>query len=234
MPYYIEKPHILVVDDDDRIRDLLKRFLVKQEYVVNTADSADQAKTILKHFHYDLIVLDVMMPGQDGFSYTEELRAQGNDIPIILLTAKGEVADRIDGLEYGADDYLTKPFEPKELLLRMQAVLRRAHKYKSPEQKKVKIGNWVYDRTNGSLSKDDTSISLTSTEKELSNILIQNANNPVSRYDLAEKMGLAGNERSIDVQITRLRKKLEDDSKSPEILKTVRGKGYLLRVDDVF
>lgn len=234
MPYYAEKTHILVVDDDDRIRDLLKRYLQRQDFVVSTAQSAIEAADILKHFSYDLMVLDVMMPGKDGIRYTEEIREQG-DLPVILLTAKGEVEDRLAGLSSGADDYLVKPFEPQELLLRIQAVLKRAQKYKVKSSKKVKIGPWVYDRDNKALSHEDNgqSVALTDSEGALCNILVEHANNPVSRYDIADKMGLSGNERSIDVQITRLRKKIEDDSRAPALLKTIRGKGYLLRVSDV-
>ncbi|MAS86760.1 MAG: DNA-binding response regulator [Micavibrio sp.] len=234
MPYYAEKPHILVIDDDDRIRDLLQRFLAKQDYVVSCAENAQQAKEILAGFEYDLLVLDVMMPGQSGFDFLVEMREKGSDLPVILLTAKGEPADRIEGLTIGADDYLVKPFEPKELLLRIQAILKRAHKYKASAQKDVRIGDWLYDREQGVLQKDDgENVALTNSEKQLCEMLIQKANNPVARYDLAEKLGLLENERSIDVQITRLRKKLGDDSKVPRYLKTVRGQGYLLRVDDV-
>ena len=234
MPYYAEKTHILVVDDDDRIRDLLKRYLQRQDFVVSTAQSAIEAADILKHFSYDLMVLDVMMPGKDGIRYTEEIREQ-SDLPVILLTAKGEVEDRLAGLSSGADDYLVKPFEPQELLLRIQAVLKRAQKYKVKSSKKVKIGPWVYDRDNKALSHEGNgqSVALTDSEGALCNILVEHANNPVSRYDIADKMGLSGNERSIDVQITRLRKKIEDDSRAPALLKTIRGKGYLLRVSDV-
>jgi two-component system phosphate regulon response regulator OmpR len=233
MLYHAEKTHILVVDDDDRIRDLLRRFLLKQDFIINTAEDAEHAKEILKKFHYDLIVLDVMMPGQDGYGLTQELREQGVDIPIILLTAKGEVEDRIEGLTAGSDDYIIKPFEPKELLLRIQAVLKRTQKYKKPDMKKLQIGGWVYDRENGVLNKGDETITLTDSERNLCNLLIQNANNPVSRHDLAEKLGFADNERSVDVQITRLRKKLQDTSKPSQILKTVRGEGYMLKVEDV-
>lgn len=234
MPYDAEKPHILVIDDDDRIRDLLQRFLAKQDYVVSCAENAAQAKEILAGFEYDLLVLDVMMPGQSGFDFLIEMREKGSDLPVILLTAKGESGDRIEGLTIGADDYLVKPFEPKELLLRIQAILKRAHKYKSSAQKDVRIGDWLYDREQGVLQKDDgENVALTNSEKQLCEMLIQKANNPVARYDLAEKLGLVENERSIDVQITRLRKKLGDDSKVPRYLKTVRGQGYLLRVDDV-
>ncbi|HCK32642.1 MAG: DNA-binding response regulator [Micavibrio sp.] len=234
MPYYAEKTHILVVDDDDRIRDLLKRYLQRQDFVVSTAQSAMEAEDVLKNFSYDLMVLDVMMPGKDGISYTEEIRKQ-SDLPVILLTAKGEVEDRLAGLSSGADDYLVKPFEPQELLLRIQAVLKRAQKYKVKSSQKVKIGPWIYDRDNKALSHeaDGQSVALTDSEGALCNILVEHANNPVSRYDIADKMGLSGNERSIDVQITRLRKKIEDDSRTPTLLKTIRGKGYLLKVSDV-
>lgn len=234
MPYYAEKNHILVVDDDDRIRDLLRRYLQRQDFVVSTAQSAIEAADVLKHFSYDLMVLDVMMPGKDGISYTEEIRTQ-SDLPVILLTAKGEVEDRLAGLSSGADDYLVKPFEPQELLLRIQAVLNRAHKYKVKSSKKVKIGPWIYDRDNKTLchEADGQSVALTDSEGTLCNILVEHANNTVSRYDIADKMGLSGNERSIDVQITRLRKKIEDDSRTPTLLKTIRGKGYLLKVSDV-
>ena len=234
MPFYAEKPHILVVDDDDRIRDLLRRYLLKQDYVVSTAANAFEAEKILKGFVYDLLVLDVMMPGQSGFDFTKTLRDQNNDLPIILLTAKGEVEDRVEGLTIGADDYLVKPFEPKELDLRIQAILKRTQKYKSKESLTVKIGDWAYDRETGILENESESISLTDTEKNLCNILIENANNHVSRYDLADRMGFEeGNERSIDVQITRLRKKLKDNNKPPKILRTIRGKGYSLKVEDL-
>lgn len=233
MLYHTEKTHILVVDDDDRIRDLLRRYLLKQDFIINTAENAEHAKEVLKSFNYDLLVLDVMMPNQSGFELTKELREQGVDTPIILLTAKGEVEDRIEGLSAGSDDYIVKPFEPKELLLRIQAVLKRAQKYKTSSQKKLMIGEWVYDRQGGILEKGTQSVTLTDSERNLCNLLIQNANNPVSRYDLADKLGFVDNERSVDVQITRLRKKLQDTGKSPQILRTVRGQGYSLKVDDV-
>lgn len=223
-----EKPHILVVDDDDRIRELLKRFLKKNDYIVVSVESADHARGILQKLEFDLIVLDIMMPGTDGVTFAKEIR-KSSDIAIILLTARGEADERVEGLMSGVDDYIVKPFEPKELLLRIQVILKRTQKFSQKTVKTIEIGPWLFERDKGVLKNNGQKISLTDTETKLLNLLIASANNPVSRYDLAEKMGVDDNERAVDVYITRLRKKIEIETEDP-LLKTVRGKGYLLRV----
>lgn len=222
--------HILVVDDDTRIRTLLQRFLTQNGYRVTMADDAAEARLHLRNFTFDLIVLDVMMPGEDGMALTASLR-KTNDVPILLLTARGESADRIAGLEAGADDYLAKPFEPRELLLRVAAIGRRARAERSA-LKEIRMGAFRFDPERGEMTKDGRQVRLTGAETALLRILSTSAGKPISRLELAQRTG-AGLERSIDVQVTRLRRKIEADPKMPLYLQTVRSIGYVLVPDGV-
>jgi two-component system phosphate regulon response regulator OmpR len=224
------RPHVLVVDDDDRIRDLVARYLTEHGFVVATTAGAAEARAALEAFTFDVLVVDVMMPGETGLEFTRALRVK-NDIPVLLLTALGETDDRITGLESGADDYLPKPFEPRELVLRLQAILRR--RPKAVEDKKpVRIGSWVFDPIENTLIGEREIQRLTTAEISLLNALVQKAGQVVSRDDLARMCDMDDSgERTIDVQITRLRRKIEEDTRSPRYLQTVRGKGYLLRVE---
>ena len=228
-----ERPHILVIDDDDRIRDLLARYLTDQNFVVATTADAAEARMALQAFAFDALVVDVMMPGETGLEFTQDLRKGQNDLPILLLTALGETDDRINGLESGADDYLPKPFEPRELVLRLQAILRRRPKH-SDAAKPVRIGRWVYDPDEKTLNDGEETQRLTTTEIALLSALIQKAGQVISREDLARMCDMDDTgERTIDVQITRLRRKIEEDTRTPRFLQTVRGKGYLLRVESL-
>lgn len=224
---YATMPHILVVDDDERLRDLLKRYLTEHGFLVSTAEDAKSARDKLKSLSYDLLIVDIMMPGENGLSLTRALREESHQ-PILLLTALGETDSRITGLEAGADDYLTKPFEPRELLLRINAILRRTTK---PEEgdSMARFGVWHFDPERDELNNGSERLSLTNVEATLLKALTETPGEPVSREDLARRCGLEGNERTIDVQVTRLRKKIEPDPKKPRYLQTVRGKGYILR-----
>lgn len=224
-----EKPHILVVDDDERLRQLLSRYLVDHGFLVSTAPDAKAAREILTCLAYDLLILDVMMPGEDGLALTKYIKTQSQQ-PILLLTARSETEERIEGLEAGADDYLSKPFEPKELLLRVQSILRRLPpKIKEPEE--IKFGKWTVDLARNELKSAQDRVTLTQAETALLRVLSQRPGQVVTREELAEFGDAAAGERSIDVQVTRLRKKIEDDSKIPRYLQTVRGKGYVLWTD---
>jgi len=224
--------HLLIVDDDKRIRDLLKRFLMRNGFLVTAARDAAHARRVLEGLEFDLIVLDVMMPGEDGLSLTRFLR-ETHVTPILLLTAKGETEDRIEGLEAGADDYLPKPFEPKELLLRINAILRRMPET-PPEQtfpKILNLGSIRYDIEKGEMWQDDQLVRLTATESQLMRIFSAQPGAPLTRSKLVEDLGrdkVQTQERAVDVQITRLRRKIEPDPKRPRYLQTVRGAGYML------
>lgn len=223
--------HILVVDDDGRLRDLLRRFLTENGYHVTVAADAEEARAALRNFAFDLMVLDVMMPGQDGISFTGELR-QTADLPILLLTAKGETEDRIGGLEAGADDYLVKPFDPRELLLRIATILRRTAVSGTDEisvQRSVRFGDFHFDIERRELKKEGESVHLTTAELSLLSILAHQAGSPVDRRDLAERSRISGSDRAVDTQIARLRRKLELDPRRPQYLLTMRGAGYVLR-----
>ncbi|WP_203293029.1 response regulator [Maricaulis parjimensis] len=222
--------HILVVDDDDRIRTLLKRFLQERGYRVSTAPNADKALSTLNSLAFDLLVLDVMMPGMNGFELTEAIRQRG-DTPILLLTARGEAEDRIKGLSLGADDYLAKPFEPEELVLRINAILRRARPA-AAAIRQVMFGDWSFDVERESLTRGGEPVRLTGGEAALLAALAASAGQTVSRLSLSERTG--GGERAVDVQVTRLRRKIETDPKEPLHLQTVRGEGYRLVADPVF
>lgn len=222
-----EKPHILVVDDDTRLRSLLGRFLREQGFAVSVAKDAFQADMFLNQYRLDLIVLDVMMPGLDGFEFLKQIRLESN-VPVLMLTAMGETDNRIYGLEHGADDYLPKPFEPKELVLRIKNILKRVPQ-KNIENAVLNFGPIVYDMASKELKNvSGEIIHITNVEQQLLNILGQKAGQIFTREKLAEMLGAGNNPRSIDVQITRLRKKIEKDSKNPRYLQTIRGKGYML------
>lgn len=226
-----EMPHVLVVDDDERLRDLLSRFLADNGFLVTTAEDAAQAWDILLHLDYDLIILDVMMPGEDGVSLTRRLKRSSIETPVLLLTALGETENRIAGLEAGADDYLPKPFEPRELLLRMHAILRRmaANRKPASETAQIRLGRWEMDIDRAELTdRNGTRLILTQVEYTLLKALASRQGQVVSREDLARLCGVDAAERTIDVQVTRLRKKVEDDPKMPKYIQTVRGKGYIL------
>ncbi len=229
-------PHILVVDDDTRLRGLLARYLGEQNFIVTTARDAQDARAKLKSLAFDLMVLDVMMPGESGFELTRSLRladATARPLPILLLTARGEADDRIEGLEAGADDYLLKPFEPRELLLRINAILRRAPKPTAPTKTEIKLGGWVYNPERDELKSADEIVALTGMEAALMRALAASPGLVLSREALAESStaGQAINDRTIDVQVTRLRRKIEADAKNPRYLVTIRGEGYSLRPD---
>ena len=221
------KSHILVVDDDDRIRELVKQYLVENGFVVSTANNSSEAKIKIDYFKFDLIVLDVMMPGQTGFELTKEIKGKSNQ-PIILLTAKGEVENRVLGLELGADDYLPKPFEPKELLLRIKNIII---KNKKIDLNKInKIGEAKVDLNKMFILLKDKKIKINNSEKK---ILLEMLSNPGKTYTRTQ-IGQISNitqERSIDVMITRLRQKIETNPKSPKYLQTIRGSGYVLWVE---
>lgn len=226
-------PHILAVDDDDRIRRLLAQYLTKQGYMVVTAEDAAQARLILKKYEFDLCVLDIMMPGEDGLSLADYIN-KSYDLPVLLLTAMGESADRIKGLEVGADDYLVKPFEPKELLLRIQAILRRTQKSLPQKQTNATVlkleGYEFYMSDNRLVKGDGEDIKLTEGDKAILNALAQKPNMPIRREMLATQLDMEGNDRAVDVAMTRLRKKIELDPANPKIIHTLRGKGYMLKV----
>ncbi|MDB9760952.1 response regulator transcription factor [Pelagibacteraceae bacterium] len=218
------KYHILVVDDDDRIRELVKEYLNENGFIVSTGNSAEEAKIRLDYFKFDLIVLDVMMPGQNGFELTKEIKKNSN-IPIILLTAKAEVENRIEGLELGADDYLSKPFEPKELLLRIKNIIKKSNKVDLNKIKK--IGHAEIDLSKMSIRLKDKVCKINNAEKK---VLIEMLSNPGKTYSRSQigKISNIIQERSIDVMITRLRQKIEINPKHSKYLQTIRGSGYVL------
>ncbi|HVY12762.1 MAG TPA: response regulator [Alphaproteobacteria bacterium] len=222
------QPHILVVDDDKRLRDLLRKYLMDQGYLVSTAPHPQDAAPKLEAVQFDLMVLDVMMPGEDGFSFTRRLRQDRRfkNLPILLLTARGESSDRISGLETGSDDYLVKPFEPRELQLRIQAILRRAPK--EEEAREIWIGRWLYDAGRGELRDETDVLRLTDVEAGLLKVLADAPFETISREELVKRSALPVNDRTVDVQVTRLRRKIEPDPKQPRYLVTVRGEGYRL------
>ncbi len=222
-----DKAHILVVDDDTRLRQLLSRYLADNGYLVSTAADAAQARQQLGAVAFDLIVLDVMMPGESGLELTRSLRAD-NPVPILLLTAMGETADRIHGLESGADDYLSKPFEPRELLLRISSVLRRSAREVPPSKQLCRFGRFTFDGARNELLDDGTAVHLTTGEAALLAVLAETPGQTLTREELAARTGAGGNLRTVDVQVTRLRKKIEDDPRLPRYLQTVRGRGYVL------
>ena len=220
--------HLLVVDDDDRIRDLLKQYLMREGHSVSTAPDAAGARKLFQTFSFDLAILDIMMPGEDGLSLLKALRDEANQTPVLLLTARGQASDRIEGLRLGADDYLPKPFEPEELALRAAAILKRSHVPPPPEE--IEMSGLVFDPAKGLLLGPDGHIRLTDSELQLLSLLARRPGEPISREDLAAQAS-NGTERSIDVQVTRLRKKIEPDPRNPIHIQTVRGIGYRLMPD---
>ncbi len=225
-----EPAHILIVDDDDRIRDLTKRFLTLKGFRVSAASDAAAARGLMENLAFDLAILDIMMPGEDGLSLLSGIRkGPARDTPVMLLTARGQTSDRIEGLRSGADDYLAKPFEPEELVLRCEAILRRSQK-SAPPPDEIEMSGLVFNAARGELKSGDERIRLTDAELQLLTVLARNAGEPVSREDLAE-LTSAGLERSVDVQVTRLRRKIEPNPKEPVHIQTVRGIGYRLMPD---
>ncbi len=227
--------HLLIVDDDERIRDLLRKYLMRNGFLVTAARDAGHARRLLAGLDFDLIVMDVMMPGEDGVSLTRSLR-ETLVTPVLLLTARGETESRIAGLEAGADDYLPKPFEPKELLLRINAILRRMPEVPAEDTapKILHLGPVRYDVERGEMWQGDELIRLTATESQLMRIFSACPGEPVTRSKLVEDLGRdrgQAQERAVDVQITRLRRKIEADPKQPRYLQTVRGAGYMLAPD---
>ena len=220
--------HLLIVDDDERLRELLRKYLAQHGYQVTTAESAEMAESLLKSFDFDLIISDVMMGGKDGISFARDVRQQ-SQVPIIILTARGQVEDRIMGLEAGADDFIPKPFDPRELLLRIEAILRRVPSDSQPQRKIFKFGKFVFDRNDNKLMCFDERIDITRGEQDLLSALTSEMGRPISRDLLASKMNIDGeNVRAVDVHVARLRKKIEDDPKQPLFIQTVRGQGYKL------
>jgi two-component system, OmpR family, phosphate regulon response regulator OmpR len=223
------EPHLLVVDDDARLRDLLRRYLMENGFRVTAAGDAGEARANLASFAFDLVVLDVMMPGEDGITLTRSLR-RTSPVPILLLTAMAEPEDRVNGLEQGADDYLAKPFEPRELVLRIRNILQRRPAAGHPPGE-VHFGGYCFLLGRGELLRGADPVHLTAAEAGLLAILVQSAGQPVTREQLSEAAQFRGNVRNVDVQMTRLRRKIERDPRFPRYLQTVRGTGYVLKPD---
>jgi two-component system phosphate regulon response regulator OmpR len=224
-----DAPHLLVVDDDRRIRELLSRFLFAEGYRVTTVESAAEARAKLAGLSFDLLILDVMMPGETGFEFARKLRTSSS-VPILMLTARGEAESRIQGLEIGADDYVGKPFEPRELSLRVASILRRARPAATPAVEIVRFGDFVYNVLRGELKRGDDAVHLTDREREMLTLLAARPGETVPRLALAGSGGGNGGigERAVDVQINRLRRKIERDPANPLLVQTVRGAGYRL------
>jgi two-component system phosphate regulon response regulator OmpR len=218
--------HLLLVDDDRRIRDLLSRFLRKEGYRVTAACDSAEARTHLKHLAFDLIVLDAMMPGENGFDFAASFRRE-SQVPILMLTARAEADDRVRGLEAGADDYLAKPYEPRELLLRIASILRRTVPARPASDHQVRFGSFTFSIERGDLRQGEEVIRLTDREREILQLLAASGGETVSREALAGS-AVGANERTIDVQVNRLRRKIETDPADPTLLQTVRGSGYRL------
>lgn len=227
----LSEHHLLVIDDDEKLRALLQRYLTTNGFRVTAAQNAEDATALMKSIAFDLLIVDVMMPGESGLDLTRRVRG-GSQVPILILTARGEPEDRIAGLENGADDYLPKPFEPRELLLRIEALLRRAVPPVRSAHAEVRMGDAVFDPERAQLKRKGKPVHLTSSESALLRLFAANAGRPFSRTDLCTRLGVAL-ERSIDVQVTRLRRKIEEDPKLPLYLQTVRGVGYVLVPDRV-
>jgi two-component system phosphate regulon response regulator OmpR len=223
-----DAPHLLVVDDDRRIRDLLSRFLTGEGYRISTADSAAAARAKLSGMSFDLMILDVMMPGETGFEFAKSIRTTSS-VPILMLTARDGAESRITGLEIGADDYVSKPFEPRELSLRIASILKRVRPMATPPQESLRFGEFVFHIGRAELRKGDTMVRLTDREREMLQVLAASPGETVPRMALAGNGG-AVNERAVDVQVNRLRRKIERDPTNPLIVQTVRGIGYRLVV----
>lgn len=221
------EPHILVVDDDRRLRQLLQKYLMEQGFLVSTASNAADAEAKLQSLAFDVLIVDVMMPGEDGISFTARMRRQIG-VPVLLLTAMNEPGDRIAGLESGADDYLAKPFEPRELVLRIKSLLRRGQAVQ-PVAETARFGPFVFDPERNALTRDGEPVALTSRETSLLAVFARHPGVTLSRLHLSQQTGAA--ERTIDVQVTRLRRKIEEDARTPRYLQTVWGEGYVLRTE---
>lgn len=228
-PLLDDAPHLLVVDDDTRIRDLLNRYLVEQGFRITVAGDAAEARRKLEGLHFDLIILDVMMPGETGLSLTQSLYEK-KTTPVILLTARVEAESRIAGLEAGADDYLSKPFDPRELVLRINNILRRNTSPDTPKIEQIMFGPYSFSIPRRELRRGPETIRLTDREQEIMLLFALRAGDTIPRHELVEAESEVG-ERTIDVQINRLRRKIEDDPANPVYLQTVRGIGYRLSVD---
>jgi two-component system, OmpR family, phosphate regulon response regulator OmpR len=225
----LPEPHLLVVDDDTRLAELLRRYLSDGGFRVTIAADASEARAQLASFAFDLVVLDVMMPGESGLELTRALRREGG-VPILLLSAMAEPEDRVNGLEQGADDYLAKPFEPRELLLRIHNILQR-RPVPNADRHEIRFGGYRFDTVRGELFRGDELVHLTAAETGLLSVLAQRAGHPISREELSLCGVFSGNVRNVDVQMTRLRRKIERDPRFPRYLQTVRGTGYALKPD---
>lgn len=223
-----DAPHLLIVDDDQKIRELLARYLFEQGFRVSTAADAAAARAAMRGLSFDIILLDIMMPGESGLDLARELKATTR-VPICMLTARSDSEQRIEGLEIGVEDYVAKPFEPRELLLRLRNILRRGQEPVGPADE-ARMGPYVFYISRGELKRDDESIKLTERERYLLRLFAQRRGLPVQRHELASDDN-TGSERAIDVQINRLRRKIESDPSNPVYLQTVRGKGYILYTD---
>ena len=229
---YDEK-HILLIDDDERILSLLNTYLNQSGFITSSAKNSQEARSLLDYFEFDILIIDIMMPGETGLELLKSLR-KDRDIPVILLSAKGETSDKISGLELGADDYLSKPFEPKELLLRIKNLLSRHNSIEGKKyEKRVAIGTKIFDLERMELQEKNQVIALTTVETKLLEIFCSNPKTVIKRDRIISELGYKSdsyqlNERNVDVQVTRLRKKIELDPKNPRFLKTIRGKGYRL------
>jgi two-component system phosphate regulon response regulator OmpR len=226
----LDAPHILVVDDDTRLRELLHKYLTEQGFRITAAQDAADARSKLVSFDFDLIVLDIMMPGESGLELTRGLR-EASQVPVLLLTAMGEIADRISGLESGADDYLSKPFEPRELVLRINAILRRTLAPAPATDSQIAFGDFNFDLVREELRRGEEFVRLTTAEASLLKTLARQPGVPVSREALSAENPMIGNTRAIDVQVTRLRRKIEENPRFPRHLQAVRGIGYVLIAD---
>ncbi len=223
-----DAPHLLIVDDDHKIRDLLARYLYEQGFRVTTAEDASSARAAMRGLSFDIILLDVMMPGESGLDLARELKSTTR-VPICMLTARAEAEQRIEGLEIGVDDYISKPFEPRELLLRLRNILRRGQDVQGSADE-ARMGPYTFYISRGELKRDEETIKLTERERDLLRLFAQRRGMPVQRHELANDEN-TGSERAIDVQINRLRRKIESDPSNPVYLQTVRGKGYILYTD---
>ena len=226
-----DNPHFLVVDDDERLRSLLQRYLASNGFRITVASDAAEARRLLKSYTFDGVILDVMMPGESGLDLAADLRAQ-SDVPILMLTARGEAQDRIEGLERGVDDYLPKPFEPRELMLRLSALIRRARNHQPPPHREIRMGQCIFNPERGELTRAGKRVKLTSSEVQMLKLFAANAGRSFSRANLCTRLNIQL-ERSVDVQVTRLRRKIEEDPKLPLYIQTVRGVGYVLVPDRV-
>jgi two-component system phosphate regulon response regulator OmpR len=221
-------PHVLVVDDDQRIRDLLGRYLFENGFRVTTASDSATARASMRGLSFDLVILDCMMPGEGGLELARALKTI-SPVPICMLTAKAEPEDRVEGLEAGVDDYVTKPFEPRELVLRLQNIMRRGQITAGPREE-IRMGDFTFHIARGELKNSDETIKLTERERDLLRLFASRPGTPIARHELASD-DATGSERAIDVQINRLRRKIESDPANPVYLQTVRGKGYILHTD---